>query len=202
MLGNILGAVAGSLVSAKMSQKSADKQMRFQAGMSGTAYQRAMADMRKAGLNPILAGKLGPASTPSGAMANIPDFGQTFNTAYSNQTQRMQTEANIGKIDAEVEKIAAETGLTKGQTELLKDTAYLYKTQAEKAIADANLSSAQATGKGLQNVLDEMFVRVMDDHEFVYTAHKLDMGPGQLVDLLKTIIGKKLPNINVMKQGK
>jgi hypothetical protein len=202
MLGNIIGAVAGSLVSAKLSQKSADKQMAFQADMSGTAYQRAMADMKKAGLNPILAGKLGPASTPSGAMANIPDFGQTFNTAYSAGTQRMQTEANIGKIDAEIEKIAAETGLTQGQTELLKETAYLYRTQAQKAVADANLSSAQATGKGLQNVLDNMFVEAMKDHEFVYTAHKLGMGPGQLVDLLKTIIGKKMPNINIMKQGK
>ena len=110
MLGNILGAVAGSLVTAKMSQKSANKQMAFQADMSGTAYQRAMADMKKAGLNPILAGKLGPASTPSGAMANIPDFGQTFNTAYANQTQRMQTLGNL-------EKIVADINLTQEQTQ-------------------------------------------------------------------------------------
>ena len=109
MWGQIAGAVAGSLISAKMSQRSADKQMAFQADMSGTAYQRAMADMKKAGLNPILAGKLGPASTPSGAMANIPDFGQTFNTAYSAQTQRMQTLGNL-------EKIAADINLTQQQT--------------------------------------------------------------------------------------
>ena len=109
MWGQIAGAVAGSLISAKMSQRSADKQMAFQADMSGTAYKRAMADMKKAGLNPILAGKLGPASTPSGAMANIPDFGQTFNTAYSAQTQRMQTLGNL-------EKIAADINLTQQQT--------------------------------------------------------------------------------------
>ena len=202
MWGQIAGAVAGNLISAKMSQRSADKQMAFQADMSGTAYQRAMADMKKAGLNPILAGKLGPASTPSGAMANIPDFGQTFNTAYANQTQRMQTLGNLEKIDSEIEKIAADINLTEGQTELLKETAYLYRTQAEKAVADANLSSAQATGQGLKNVLDNMFVDVIKDHEFIYTAHKLNMGPDKLVDLLKTIIGKKLPNINVMRKDK
>lgn len=41
----------------------------WQEKLSNTAYQRAMADMAKAGLNPILAGTLGGASTPGGATA-------------------------------------------------------------------------------------------------------------------------------------
>lgn len=45
------------------------QQMAFQERMSNSAYQRAMEDMGKAGLNPMLAMTQGGASTPSGSMA-------------------------------------------------------------------------------------------------------------------------------------
>ena len=51
----------------KAAQKAASNQMSFQKNMSNTSYQRGMEDMKKAGLNPILAGKMGGASTPGGA---------------------------------------------------------------------------------------------------------------------------------------
>lgn len=53
------------------SEQQALQQMSFQAYMSNTAYQRAVEDMKKAGLNPMLLyqGSTPVASTPSGAMA-------------------------------------------------------------------------------------------------------------------------------------
>ncbi|AXL14636.1 DNA pilot protein [Microviridae sp.] len=80
-LGTLLGGAAtlGGGYLGYQGQKKANKanleiareQMAFQERMSNTAHQRQMDDLAAAGLNPVLAAKLGGASTPGGAGATM-----------------------------------------------------------------------------------------------------------------------------------
>lgn len=108
---NTLGAIQQGVYNriqqdAAMSYNSAEAaaSRAWQERMSSTAYQRATEDMKKAGINPILAAQQGGASTPGGAQGTI---GQSSISAPSVGTQSASmptisgTIANYSKTKAE-----------------------------------------------------------------------------------------------------
>jgi hypothetical protein len=78
MWGQIIGASIGAISARRATNKSvdeADKLKWWQQEMSSTAHQREVADLRAAGLNPILSAGGRGASTPGGGMGQVFDEG-------------------------------------------------------------------------------------------------------------------------------
>jgi hypothetical protein len=98
----VVGSLATSALSSRMQQNEAQKNRNFQADMSNTSYQRAMADMRQAGLNPMLAFSQGGASTPGGATAN-PEIKNPF--IEGNTAKQIESDTNLKDNQSKISDI-------------------------------------------------------------------------------------------------
>lgn len=112
--GGVASSIAGVALQDHYNRASAKRQMKWQEAMRATQYQTAMADMEKAGLNPILAYKQGGAGTPSGSAPTVgmPDIAGATAKMTSSQIQHKKLKTELQILQNTKDKLAAERGLT------------------------------------------------------------------------------------------
>lgn len=126
-LGAGLSFLGGERANAQ-SQDNAREQMAYQSQMSSTAHQREVADLRAAGLNPILSANAG-SSTPSGASSQAQN---TISPALASAMEIKNLQQAMQKQAEEIKNMTESRNLTKSQNSLTQ--AQIAKTFTENNV--------------------------------------------------------------------
>lgn len=144
------GPVLGDYAKYRMDQSMQQDQNDFTERMSSSAYQRAVVDMRKAGLNPALAYSQGGASTPTASQfSGSPDIGNDVirgasagaSAASQAYAQSKQIEAQTELLKAQADKTKADTANVAGQTALQMFTASATQQATSKSAQEQDFAA-------------------------------------------------------------
>lgn len=156
---NAIGSIAASAIGGGMSylgassaneanQQAAQHQMAFQERMDSTKYQRAVADLKAAGLNPMMAYGNMQTNAPSGALGvgaqnTFAQSGQQIGEAVGKGAETAMKMATIKNLEAQNQQIHANTAESEARTELARNQSIAIDADILSKAAQAALATAQ-----------------------------------------------------------
>lgn len=208
---------AEAAIARNWASSEAELARQFSAQQSNTAVQRRMEDMRKAGINPLLAGKF-DATSPAGATVSggptasgnaspsarpakalksqmVNQALQAGSSVFDAKTRAFQANENAKKIEADVNKITQEINNLKTDDKYKKALTQMTATQTEKLAqeilaikAEIELKMENTKGKSYENVAKKILAEWRKENPEVVISQDLGVDGKTAVDIVQTIV--------------
>lgn len=183
----------------------------FQEKMSSSAYQRATADMRAAGINPMVAYMQGGASTPSGGMGSVGPSGSgqaSAGPANIGVLPGARTDARPGllsgvlssaaeaaRLKPQIENIEGDTSMKGAVTSANQALAIKTKAETGKVHAETQTELERAEGVRAQAERDRQAAKQAEatGGSISFGRSGISLNPAFYYDRMKRLLGSNEP---------
>lgn len=179
----------------QMNQSFSREQMGFQERMSNSAYQRAMADMRLAGLNPMLAFSQGGASSPQGSSSTAvaPKSEDQIGKAISTAIDASRLKKEIRAVDSQADLNLGLAGAAAAQERLNDATAKTAKATEETIRMKMPALKSEAA---LSKATADQDLQWVDKDQYIDRVAKIVAPISSAVGAVRRLPTQRLPRQN------
>lgn len=178
----LIGA-AGTAASAYANYRSGQRAQDTNLQAMQSRHQWEQADLKAAGLNPILGYSKGGGGSQGmpGVQSSFPDMGQSASTALQAGAMAAKSDAEINVLTEEVMNRRVVRGLNEAQTKAAVKQANNFAAQADKAFSES-------LGQDYKNIKDAVKTKFASDNGWLLKAQQISESLGvQVKDFLNIV---------------
>lgn len=183
-------SVAGGMFANQANKRLSRENRAWQERMSSTAYQRAVTDMRAAGLNPaMMYASAQPASTPQGGVIPMQDVGTP---AVSSALSALMTQSQTANINMETKRVSEEVYRIASQTDLNDAQINEIDARIQNFFAQTEYTDSLREATDYENVSRRILAEFYDNNDMALIAKEFGVNASTVTSIVEQILSPRV----------